>query len=287
MANKSRFVVAESSIKNFFKQNPRKVFSREQLRDIFNDRRAIWNLSLSTYPDKFIEQLLSREVLKAVTIKFSGYIPEKERFISEDVSIFQLATSLINKSYISHYSAVFLNGLTTQVPKVVYITFEQSEKPNTNRSLNQSAIDTAFSKPQKATSSAEYGDYTFLVLNGMYTNRIGLSFIEDITVTNIERTLIDIAVRPNYAGGVHSVLEAYKNALKSISINKLIAILDSMNFIYPYQQVIGFYLEKAGYKGKKLIELNKKQSDFDFYLTYEMEEKEYSHEWKLYYPKGM
>lgn len=289
MAGKSRFAVAENNIRSFFKQGVRKVFTKEQVADILEERRTVWRLPLSTYADKFIDQLVKKEILKKVEISFDGYVSDKERFMVEGASILQIAASLVNKSYLSHYSAVWVNGLTTQVPKTLYITFEQAAKASVDRTLTQGGIDAAFSKPQrKASSRAIYGDYTFVMLNGMFTNRLGVYSVDHVPVTNIERTLIDITVRPSYAGGVFSVLDAYKSALEQgLSINKLVATLDRMKFIYPYHQSVGFYLERAGYKGKKLEELRGRGKEFIFYLTYEIAEKEYSADWRLYYPKGM
>ncbi|RDC58682.1 type IV toxin-antitoxin system AbiEi family antitoxin domain-containing protein [Adhaeribacter pallidiroseus] len=195
---------------------------------------------------------------------------------------------MVNKSYLSHYTAVFLNDLTNQVPKTIYVTFEQSKKAAGNSQLKQEAIDAAFSKPQRrALTEAKYGDFSFLILNGMNTGRTGIHTIENVPVTNLERTLIDITVRPSYAGGVYSVLEAYQNALPRISLNKLVATLDNLNFIYPYHQAVGFYLERAGYSGKKLENLRSRKKEFKFYLTYEIQEKDFSEDWQLYFPKGM
>lgn len=288
MANKSRFVIAEGSIKNYFKGHSTKVFSRIKLHEIFEEKRTAWNLPVSLYADKFIEQLLKKEIVKKIELPFEGYLSDKELFISEQASIFTIAAALINKSYLSHYSAVLLNGLTTQVPKIVYLTFEQSQKAGQKGSLTQEAIDAAFEKPQrKSGAQVSYEEYTIIVLNGMYTGRAGVYTPSDVAVTNLERTLIDITVRPNYAGGVSAVLEAYEKALPNLSVNKLIATLDKMNFIYPYHQAVGFYLERAGYTGKKLDELKRRPKVFDFYLTYQIVEKDYSHEWRLYFPKGM
>ena len=48
------------------------------------------------------------------------------------------------------------------------------------------------------------------MLNGMFTDRLGLEKIrfakgELLDVTALERTLIDVTVRPNYAGGAKAV----------------------------------------------------------------------------------
>lgn len=288
MPNKSRFIIAESSIKNYFKNGQRKVYSKMDIEKIFLQNRILWNLPDYMHIDKFIERLLKSDILTLKEISFEGYLLDKDRYVSGEYSIYQLAVSIINRSYLSHFTAAFLNGLTNQVPKTIYITFEQSVKRKKNSELEQTGIDNAFSKPQRKSHTKSICDgYTFLIHNGMYSNRIGVYSINDIPVTNIERTLIDITVRPNYAGGVSSVLEIYRNAIDKISINKMVAILNNLNFIYPYQQAIGFYLERAGFKGDKLEDFHKMISKYDFYLTNEIKEKEYSSYWKIYYPKGI
>lgn len=288
MANRSRFVIAESRIKSFFKEQKFKVYTAEGLGAILEEKRALWNLPAYMNLPKFIEKLLTREILTSQEIIFSGYLNQKKVFIAPGASVFEVAATLINKSYLSHYSAAYLHGLTTQVPKVIYISFEQSKKAEFDGELEQAAIDSALSKPQRISGTTSvYEDYTFLIHNGMYSNRLGVFTLNDLPVTNIERTLIDIAVRPAYSGGVYSVLEIYTKAIERISINKLQATLDKLNFIYPYHQVIGFYLERAGLSERKLDVFRTKEKINDFYLTYEMPEKEYNKDWRLYYPKGM
>lgn len=288
MANKSRFVVAESSIKAFFRDGTKKVYSKEQLSEVLEKNRMLWNLPFSMSTEKFVERLLNSEIVSKIEIVFSGTYLKKERYLISDASVFQVAVSVVNKSYLSHYTAVYLHGLTNQIPKTIYVSVEQSKKNNVDRELEQSAIDSAFSRPQrKSGTTTIYEGYTFLLHNGMYSNRSGVFSLNDLPVTNIERTLIDIAVRPGYAGGVDSVLDIYRRAVSKISVNKLAAILDKLNFIYPYHQAIGFYLQKAGLSDDKLEMLRQKEKLFDFYLTYEIKEKEYNTTWKIYHPKGM
>jgi predicted transcriptional regulator of viral defense system len=130
------------------------------------------------------------------------------------------------------------------------------------------------------------------MLNGMYTGNLGVIKMpgpdgETLSITNMERTLIDITVRPEYAGGIYEVLKAYRLAKDKVSINRLVAILKEINYVYPYHQAVGFYLEKAGvYKQSQLDLVQRFKMKYDFYLMHKMKDYEYSQKWRLYYPKG-
>jgi len=129
-------------------------------------------------------------------------------------------------------------------------------------------------------------------LSGSSTNNLGVVGIEEpnggrLQVTNIERTLIDIAVRPFYAGGTGKVQKAYMKARGKISTDLLISILRKIDYIYPYHQVIGFYMQRAGFGNSALNPLKKMGLEYDFYLDYGMGQTDYSEEWKVYFPRNL
>ena len=129
-----------------------------------------------------------------------------------------------------------------------------------------------------------------MLLHGKHSDRLEVSTIqygnEHLPSTKLERTLIDISVRPTYGGGVYQVLQAYRNARERISVPTLVATLAKLDFTYPYHQVIGFYLQRAGYPAKSLDRLKELGIAFNFYLTHGMRETEFDPEWKILYPKG-
>ncbi|MBZ5667499.1 MAG: hypothetical protein LAO30_23230, partial [Acidobacteriia bacterium] len=108
-----------------------------------------------------------------------------------------------------------------------------------------------------------------------------------LSVTSLERTLIDIVVRPNYSGGVFQVLEAYRRAQSRVSVGTIIATLKKLAYVYPYHQAIGFYMQRAGYPEKLYGRLKDLGLPYDFYLTYDLSDKEYLADWRLFVPKGL
>jgi predicted transcriptional regulator of viral defense system len=203
---------------------------------------------------------------------------------------YSIISGLKNNSYFSHRTAMFLNRFIEIEPEIIYLNHEHKVQENDlSNTLNQIAIDRAFSVDQRiVTSYYSFKNYKIQILNGKGTNNLGVmkekgKFFE---YTDAERTLIDIAVRPAYAGGVSAVLEAFKKAKECIDIKKLALYLHTMNFIYPYHQVVGFYLEKAGYNESSL-ELFDTRMDYKFFLTYNMKNKLFSKRWQLYYPKEL
>jgi predicted transcriptional regulator of viral defense system len=131
-----------------------------------------------------------------------------------------------------------------------------------------------------------------VLLSGKSTGRLDVIRIDGVAgpssdVTSIRRTLVDVVVRPGYAGGITQVLEAYRGAKGRVSGESLLLILKKMNFVYPYHQAIGFLLEKADYPEADIAPFRQIDMDFDFYLIHGMREREYDHRWRLFYPKGL
>ena len=135
---------------------------------------------------------------------------------------------------------MFLHGLSTRVPKTIYVNKEQSVKPPPAGGLTQHGLDRAFASAQRASTYVfQYEGYRFVLLNGKKnTNRLEVSQLRDpqgdyVDATKLERTLIDIAVRPAYAGGVFEVLKAYRAAKDRISVITLAATCSSSGTCTP------------------------------------------------------
>ena len=241
----------------------------------------------------FIDFLVNQTKLKRFDFPFP--YRKEIRYSWGEIPLLEILLTLKSNAYFSHYTAVKMHGLTEQVPKTIYLNHEQPSRPK-DVGLEQGRIDTAFSRAARVSQNViEFGDVRICLINGMQTGQLGVidekvSYDSqdpiNVRFTNIERTLIDITVRPSYAGGVFEVLKAYRLSQERVSINKLTAMLQKLQYVYPYHQAIGFYFERAGYKDDSIALLRRFPMEFDFYLTNQINDKVYNKDWRLYIPKG-
>jgi hypothetical protein len=189
------------------------------------------------------------------------------------------------------------HGLTEQIPKTIYLNDEQRLESWLSGRLSQKSIDAAFRRPVRVSGNvAETKDFRVCIINGKNTGKLGVIEMDvnsdkdksmgSWRLTNIERTLIDITVRPIYAGGVTEVLKAFELAKEKVSVNRLAAMLHKLRYIYPFHQAIGFYLERAGYKPSLLEIFQSLPQEFDFYLAHDMRTTDYVENWRLFIPQG-
>jgi hypothetical protein len=287
---KTKFETALPRIKAFFANSPSKVWRRTELGWTLERLRAEWGLPRTLSLKDFLVRLLEASALRQNRLEFPH---RTETLYSWDaIEPHELAVALNPKGYLTHYSAMALHELTDQIPRTVYVNVEQPAKPQSGQTLEQKAIDAGFRhKPRVSANMAQYGEYRICLLNGMHTGGLGVSSMMSVNervlrVTDLERTLIDIAVRPFYAGGVYEVLEAYRRARGLVDVPQLTKMYGRLGYVYPYHQAIGFYMERAGYSHQEIESMRKFEMKYNFYLTHQMRSPEFSASWKLYFPKG-
>lgn len=272
-----------------FRQLPPQTMTRKALGEYLGTRRAALKVPKSFGVDDLIVLLHENEVLRIAEISSEEY-GSKSRYAFGAISPLQLACSFYKGSFLSHGTALYLHGLAPL--DTIFVNHEQSPK-NATSGLTQAGLNNAFKNSQRqSTYVFRYGTSTITFLNGKNTGGAGLMEMqapggERLTTTSLERTLIDIIVRPQYAGGIRNVVSAFRQAKDRISVAEMARLLAEMKYVYPYHQALGFLLQRVGISAEDLAPLKQRAIRFKFYLDYEMDQPAYDALWKLFYPSNL
>jgi hypothetical protein len=293
MAGQSRLQIAKSDIVKAFEDAGKRVFWPSDISRILEENRTFWRLAQNTTTARFLDFLLDKTDLHLAYLEPLNHPNATgiSRYIWKDACAYEIAVSMKREAYLCHGTAMLLHGLTEQIPARIYVNSEQSPKPSSGH-LTQEGINRAFAGKQRESQFVfKFGDSEALLLWGKNTGQLEVVDMKysgtTLRVTGLERTLIDIAVRPSYAGGVFQVLEAYRGAKDRVSVGTLLATLKKIDYVYPYHQAIGFYMQKAGYSKSQYSRLKSIGLKYDFYLAYGLKDKEYDPDWRLFFPKSL
>jgi hypothetical protein len=279
----------QTKIKHHFEHIGTAIFWPSDISKILHQHRATWeawDLSGRDVVDFLLETALLRKA-EFTSAKYATVV----RYVRGNPSSYRLALSLRRNSFLCHYTALELHGLAPHSGPV-YANKEQSDKPEPN-GLTQTGINLAFKNQQRrSTYEFQYDEHRYVLISGKNTGRAGVVRMrthdgDDVDTTDLERTLIDIVVRPAYAGGLEKVTSVYDAAVQKVDVDHLTKLLRRLNYLYPYAQSIGFLLQRAGRLEKELTPLKKLRSEFDFFLDYGMKEPSYDGKWRLYYPASL
>jgi hypothetical protein len=296
--NKPRLQSAKNAIFLYFDHQTQHALNRSEISSILNSQRDVWNLGSNINVAKFTQFLIDQGRLRKFEFAFPKPYKKETRYTWGNATLHEVCLSLKLKGYFSHYTALSLHNLTEQLPKTLYLNVEQANSSISSGTLTQASIDSAMRRAPRMTKQiAQVGDYRVAILQGKNTGDLGV-ITKNLTLdpksgpaklrfTDLERTIIDITVRPQYAGGVAEVLKAYSLARPRLSVARLTNLLRQLDFTYPYHQAIGFYLTRAGYAHKAVSPLREFPMKFDFQLAHGIKSTDYVAEWRLRVPQGL
>jgi predicted transcriptional regulator of viral defense system len=276
----------------YFSQVSYRSFNRQNLYKIIEKEKQSWGIKKSASTDKVLTWIISSQLLSTHLYQ-DLYSTKRYMYAYQINDLYSLVSGIKAGSYLAYSTAMRLHGLSTDKDRTVYLNAERStyEPRKEDGTLSQDTIDNAFASPQKQSSNVNtYKAREVIITSGKRTDRLGVLSTTDnerlYYFTDLERTLIDCVVRPGYAGGVKAVLKGFKKAKSKLDLQKLQVYLRRLDYTYPYEQSIGFYLDQAGYLIKQSA-MFKGNFQFDFYLAHGMEDIEYNKKWKIFYPSEL
>ncbi len=270
-----------------------RVFQKSDLQILLNDLEKEWEFSSSTkYKVQSQAKKLAVNWRKEPKVSLMSFFKEVD--LLEVVSGLTITEA---NFYVSNYSALYWNELVEQRPENYYLSKESKSRTSIHSAeYNDDLVKMTFMKSQRHTEYGfKYRKSEIFLIEKQSLNHIG---VEEKTVsisnrevkfrlTNIERSLLDSIMSPNYSGGILTVIKAFERA--EINLNFLLEIYKTYQPFYPYWQSIGFILENT--KNNHISEswsqaVNLPMRDFYIDRNYR-KDWQYSKKWKLYYPKGV
>jgi len=293
MPKVSTLTAAQNQIQSYFHAAPQRIYSAMELQAVLKEGRKLWRLAKSITLEDFIAFLERNGRLKEYTFRSKRYDRTIVRYAWGQCSVQALAMSFKKRGYLTHGTAAEVHGLLKLSSKTIYLNVEQSYKPIQHSPLTQEGLNRAFSGNQRLSQlSYDHGSTSVTILSGKNTKQLGVEehvspASGTLKITNLPRTLIDITVRPAYAGGIDQVLKAYRAAKGKFKVSDLLTLLAKLNYAYPYHQSIGFLMQTASYPEEGYAQLRTPGLNHDFYLDYGMEHPVYAKDWCLFYPRDL
>jgi len=276
----------QKQIRTYFQGIASGIFWPSDLSKLISGHQDEWE-DAHLNPQRLAKFLLREGLLLRAEFRSREY-PRIVRYLRGKPSPYELAVSLRRDSFVCHRTALMLHSLEPPAT-TIYVNKEQGPKP-APEGITQEGINRAFKSGQRQSNYIfRYGGSQFVLISGKDTGKAGVVRCkgpqgEAVNATDLERTLIDIVVRPAYAGGLKRVFAVYKEVVSRIDVDHMIGLLQKFDYAYPYHQSIGFLLEQGGRPERDCKRFKDFGLKFDFHLDYGLKGPAYNRNWRLYHP---
>lgn len=167
---------------------------------IENEQRVFKTINISNILDiplqnarNIAADMVKKNVIERVKPGLFARIPESiildKKLYKEDPLL--IATALLDNAYISHYSSLSMLGLAERYINKVYISTFKHQR------------------------NIKYHDIQIKFIAVIPSRFFGIKTIEyynkKIKISNLERTILDIINKPEYAGGWNEIIDCLKN----------------------------------------------------------------------------
>lgn len=202
----------------------------------------------------------------------------------KDFDLYEFVLSLHKNSFLSMSSALNVQGLSTYRDEFIFASQELSLKQCVDSSLLQENVDKAFRKEYRRTHSVgKLKNKTIILLSPKYTDQYQVIDYKGLRVSTINRALVEMIVNVQYFRNAQEIIDVFQTIKNRIDIDTVFDVVKQFDFIYPYYQSVGFYLEKIGFTKDELKKFKEMVSNIKFYTEKSKENYSYNEYWNMYY----
>lgn len=219
------------------------LFTLDQIKPLANAR------NLSTSHLRYLLSALADagwiEILKR------GTYWVKSPLYSEEAPVYAIAAALIQPMAISHWSACAHHGFTTQIPALIQATTPAKVLTPEMRTGK------AHSPRGRAVWTVAGHDFEFVhVASHLFWGfqKIWVNSWQQVNITDLERTALDLIARPDIFGGFSAAIEILENAIHQVNVGRLVAYGLKYN-VGSVIKRLGWALETLGFSGNDLERL--------------------------------
>jgi len=102
----------QQEIKTHFETLGTKIHFKRDIEEILISNWDLWDLPRNMRMADLLDHLIKAFELKEIVLNSPNYNKRYVRYAWRKISVYQLSLSLRPRSYLSHHSAMYLNGLT-------------------------------------------------------------------------------------------------------------------------------------------------------------------------------
>lgn len=278
--------------KDFYNQNKELILSiikkevylsNDSLMHLFKEIKDRSLVSTNLSYNKFFLKLLD-EGLTQYSIKIRNI--EKVRYtLEKNFNIYQFSKTLEKKSFFSMSTALNIQNLTNARNDLVFVSKERATRLEFDlKTIKQESIDNAFSKkPRRTTAHDKIKDYSIVILQSNNTNEYEVIDYNGYRVSSVNRVFVEAISNIQYFKNPDFLIKTFKEIKEELNVKDIYDVITNFDFIYPYYQLAGFYLEKIGFKKDELVSFYNKKSNLNFYTHKNQMKYNYNEYWKIYF----
>ena len=254
--------------------------NKEQILYTLNEKRFFSINDIANILDKLKEENLVSNSLSQndfyLKLLYDGLIShtitirdvEKIRYtLNKEFNIYDFVYSLERNGFFSMFTSLNIQGFTNFRENFIFISKERMQRVNfSSKNITQEAIDKAFSnKPRKTKAYNTIYNYNIVMLESNNTQGVGIINYNGYKVSSINRAFVEIISNIQDSKTPYDVIGEFRQLKDKLDINEIFKIIEKFDFIYPYYQLAGYYLEKIGFLKEELSRFFNNKTNLIFY----------------------